>query len=234
MVLTSEKKSLMLTILRLFGRSPFAPLQSHMETVACCVHQLPFLYEAIENRAQPLIENIANEISVIEHQADTMKNDIRNHLPKSLYLPIGRESLLDILSIQDSIADTVEDIAVVATFKPLEILPSFKEEFKQFLFKNIETFDGAKLIINELHELIESSFGGKEAEKVRAMVEDVALKEHEVDLIQRQLLKKIFQSEEALTYLTFSQWQRLIESLASISNLSENLANRVRMVLELK
>jgi uncharacterized protein Yka (UPF0111/DUF47 family) len=82
--------------------------------------------------------------------------------------------------------------------------------------------------------LIESSFGGKEAEKVRAMVEDVALKEHEVDLIQRQLLKKIFQSEEALTYLTFSQWQRLIESLASISNLSENLANRVRMVLELK
>jgi predicted phosphate transport protein (TIGR00153 family) len=224
----------MLTILSLFGRSPFAPLQSHMESVARCVYKLPSLCEAIEVQNQLLIENISDEISAIENQADKIKNDIRKHLSKSLYLPIDRSSLLDILSIQDSIADTAEDIAVVATFKPLEILSSFKDEFKQFLLKNIETFDGAKLIINELHELVESSFGGKEAEKVRSMIDEVASKEHEVDLIQRLLLKKLFQSEANLTYITFSQWQRLIENLASISNLSENLANRVRMILELK
>lgn len=224
----------MLTILSLFGRSPFAPLQSHMESVSQCVHKLPALCEAIERQDQDQINLIANEISELEHQADRFKNDIRNHLPKSLFLPIDRNNLLEILSIQDCIADKVEDIAVIATLKPLEMLPIFKNEFKLFLLKNIETFDGSNLIINELHELVESSFGGMEAEKVRSMVDDVAYREHEVDLIQRQLLKSLFKAEGQLTYITFNQWQRLIESLAAISNLAENLAYRVRMTLELK
>ncbi|WP_068471406.1 TIGR00153 family protein [Candidatus Protochlamydia phocaeensis] len=224
----------MLTILSLFGRSPFAPLQSHMDSVARCVHRLPDLFEALEHKDYALIEQIANEISELEHNADLIKNDIRNHLPKSLFLPIDRENLLEILALQDSIADKVEDIAVIATLKPLELLPIFKEEFKLFLQKNIETFNGAKLIIKELHELVESSFGGIEAEKVRSMVDDVAYHEHEADLIQRQLLKSVFKAEEQMSYITFSQWQRLFESLAAVSNLSENLAFRVRMTLELK
>ncbi len=224
----------MLTILSLFGRSPFSPLQSHMESVSRCVHCLPLLCEAIEMRDYARVEQIAEEISRLEHEADLIKNDIRNHLPKSLFLPIDRSNLLEILSLQDSIADKVEDAAVIATLKPLELLPIFEEDFKLFLHKNIATFDEAKLIIKELHELVESSFGGIEAEKVRSMVDEVAFQEHEVDLIQRQLLKSLFKAESQLTYITFDQWQRLFESIASISNLSENLAYRIRMTLELK
>ena len=66
------------------------------------------------------------------------------------------------------------------------------------------------------------------------MVDEVAFREHEVDLIQRQLLKSLFKAEYQLNYITFHQWQRLFESIASISNFSENLANRIRMTLELK
>lgn len=224
----------MLTILSLFGRSPFAPLQSHMESVSLCVHRLPELFEALERKDYPCLDQMAEEISKLEHDADLIKNDIRNHLPKSLFLPVDRGNLLEILSIQDGIADKAEDIAVILTLKPLELLPSFKNEFKQFLNKNIETFDKAKLIINELHELVESSFGGIEAEKVRAMVDEVAFREHEADLIQRQLLKCFFKAEQQLNFITFHQWQRLFESVAALSNLSENLAFRIRMTLELK
>lgn len=224
----------MKTLLKLFGRSPFAPLQSHMESVSRCVHKLPDLFKALEDKDYLLVEKIAEKISELEHNADLIKNDIRNHLPKTLFLPIDRGNLLDILSIQDHIADRTEDIAVLCTLKPLELLPNFKEEFKSFLKKNIETFDEAHLIIKELHELIESSFGGVEAEKVREMVEKVAREEHVVDLLQRQLIKSLFKAENELTYITFNLWQKLFESVASISNLSENLANRVRMTLELK
>lgn len=224
----------MLTILRLFGRSPFAPLQSHMEIVTKCVHGLPALFEALEKKDYVQLEHLSEDISHLEHEADLIKNNIRNHLPKSLFLPIDRANLLEILSIQDSIADKAEDIAVLVTLKPLEVLPIFKQEFKLFLHKNIETFDEAKLIIKELQDLVESSFGGMEAAKVRSMVDEVAYREHEVDIIQRQLLKSLFKAEDQLTYITFHQWQRLFESIASISNLSENLAYRIRMTLELK
>lgn len=224
----------MSTLLNLFGRSPFAPLQSHMDTVALCVHKLNDLFTALENKDYPLLEEIANEISDLEHAADLIKNDIRNHLPKSLFLPIGRDHLLEILSIQDKLADCAQDVAVTCTLKPLEILPLFKDNLKIFLHKSIETFDKVKLIIKELHELVESSFGGIEAEAVRSMINDVAFTEHEVDIIQRQLLKSFFKAENEMTFVTFHQWERVFERISAISNLSENLAHRVRMTLEVK
>lgn len=222
------------TILNLFGRSPFAPLQTHMEKVASCVLMLPNLFAAMRKQDYAELERIANKISELEHHADLTKNDIRNHLPKSLFLPVDRSHLLDILTIQDRIADTAEDVAVLTTLKNLEILDLFKEDFEEFLTKNIEAFNGAQLIIKEINELLESSFGGVEAQKVRMMVEDVAYLEHQVDLIQRKLLKKIFSAENEMTYTTFDLWQSIFQAIASISNLSENLAYRVRMTLDLK
>ena len=218
----------------LFGRSPFAPLQSHMDTVSQCVQLLPDLFEALDKQEYERMEEIANRISELEHQADLTKNDIRNHLPKSLFLPVDRSHLLDILTIQDRIADAAEDIAVATTLKHLTILPEFKAEFYEFLNKNIAAFHGAQLIIQEIHELLEFSFGGMEAKKVRTMVDNVAYKEHEADLIQRTLLKNLFKADEKMSYSSFDLWQKIFQAVASISNLSENLAFRVRMTLELK
>lgn len=222
------------TLLNLFGRSPFAPLQSHMEKVSVCVHALKELFDAVERKDYAAVEVIAEKIADYEHKADLTRNDILNHLPKSLFLPIDRTHLVEILNTQDQIADKAEDIAVLATLKPIELQPYFKEEFKEFLLKNISAFDSALLIIKEMHELLESSFGGMEAEKVRSMVEEVSFKEHEIDVLQRHLLKKLFQSENYMSYTTFHIWQKICEATAAISNLSETLAFRIRLTLELK
>lgn len=224
----------MYTILKLFGQSPFVPLHAHMDKIAACVHKLPELFDAMQAGDHEKLKGIAEEISKLEHQADRTKNDIRNHLPKSLYLPIDRHQFLEILTLQDSIADAAEDIAVLTSLKEMKIHPSLRPIFEKFLIKNIETFDDARAIINELQELIESSFGGTEAEKVRSMVDTVAFKEHEVDLIQREFLKIIFGLENEMGYGTFYLWLRIAESLGNISNLSEKLAWRVRRTLELK
>lgn len=224
----------MYTIISLFGRSPFAPLQSHIDKVGSCVHMLQDLFRALELKNYDEVEKISNKISELEHTADLTKNDIRNHLPRSLFLPIDRRQLLDILSLQDNIADSVEDIAVLVNLKPIEILEGFKDDFYTFLTSNIDTYNEAEKIIKEMHELLETSFGGSEAEKVKIMVDRVAFKEHEVDLIQRRLLKKLFASESQMTYSSFHLWQKIFEALANISNLSEKLANQIRMTLELK
>lgn len=224
----------MFTILKLFGKSPFAPLQSHMDSIAACVHMLPKLFSALKEGNKEKIEKIVEEISKLEHKADLIKNDIRNHLPKSLYLPIDKNHLLEILTLQDSIADKAQDAGVLTTFKNLVIPEELNELFERFLTKNIDTYDKVRLIINELHDLIESSFGGKEAEKVRDMVDQVAFQEHEVDLIQRELMKKLIAAEDHMSYTTFFLWQRIFQVIAEISNLSEKLAWRVRRTLELK
>lgn len=224
----------MRALLSLFGRSPFAPLQSHMAKVADCVGCLPTLFQALENKEFEKVEEISQKVSQLEHQADLTKNDIRNNLPKSLFLPIDRSRLLEILSLQDALADSAEDAAVLATLKQLEMPASIKGDFLKFLMKNLEAFHVAKEIIKEMHDLLESSFGGIEAQRVQAMIEDVAFKEHEADLIQRKLLKHLYQAEEQMSYSTFYLWQQIFVAIASLSNVAEKLANRVRMTLDIK
>lgn len=224
----------MLSILPLFGKSPFAPLQTHMESVSACVRKLPELFIALEANNSQQLEKICEEISFLEHQADLLKNDIRNHLPKSLLLAVDRSSLLEMLSLQDSLADHAEDIAVLINLYPLKMLEPLKNDLRLFLQKNLDSFEGIYAILKELHELLESSFGGIEAQRVNQMVDQVAKQEHEADLLQRALLRHLFAQEKQLSMSAFYLWLRIFEAIGALSNLSEKLAYRVRTTLELK
>ena len=224
----------MITIARLFGKSPFAPLQTHMKRVTNCIEKLTSIFDILPKMDLEKIEKLTKELSSLEHEADLTKNDIRNHLPKSLFLPIDRSHLLDILSIQDSIADKAEEIAVFLSFKTLEGQPELKQGLDDLYKKSASAFWQVKKIIAELDELLESSFGGLGAEKVKSMVEHTAFLEHEARQKQRTLMKKLLTQEPPLPAPSFFLWNFLIEQVGAIAELSEKLANRIRMILELK
>lgn len=222
----------MRAIFKLFGRSPFSPLQAHMDKVAQCVEKLPALFDAMFQEEQERVEEIAYEISKLEHKADLEKNDIRNGLGKKVFLPVNKEHLLEILTLQDSIADCAEDIGVLLTLRKVDMIEGLAEGFREFLEKNVEAFIAAHNVVKEIGELLESSFGGVEAEKVVAMVDAVALNEHEADIIQSDLLKKLYRTADETPHWAFHLWLRILEHVGKLSNLSEKLAYRVRMTLE--
>ena len=219
---------------RLFGRSPFVPLQLHLDKIADCVEASVALIERIRTGDTTNIVEEALAISKLEHKAGLVKNDIRNNLPRGLFMAIDRGQLLEILSLQDSIADKGEDIAVLMSIRPVKILDELSEPLKEYIAGNIDAFHKAKGVMRELDALIESGFGGTEATRVETMIEEVAHKEHECDIMQRKLMKMVLDHEEDLSMGDFFVWQRLLHEIASISNLSEKLANRVRMLLTLK
>lgn len=223
----------MLTIAKLFGKSPFAPLQTHMEKVHDCILLLDNLFKALKEKNYERVKETGKNISKKEHEADLTKNDIRNHLPKSLFLPIDRASFLEILSLQDSFADKAEDIAVIVTLKELKHFEEI-EGFEEFYKKNIQSFLLAYDVIKEFDILIESSFGGLEAQKVKQMIEQLAYKEHELDVIGYNLLKTLYNLTDKISYSTFYLWNTILKEVGEISNISEKLGNRIRMILEIK
>lgn len=224
----------MLSIARLFGRSPFSPLQTHMDRVASCMSELPALFEAILAKDEEAIARISLTLSGLEHQADLTKNDIRNSLPKSLFLPVDRGSLLEILALQDALSDQAEKIGQTATFKPLELPESMKEAFMLLCTQTMDLFWLTRQVISELDELLESSFGGIEAEKVKGMVEQIAFREYENATLQVALLKQLYQDGKHLSYPSFHLCHALIGDIGALSSISEKLGNRIRMLLELK
>jgi hypothetical protein len=224
----------MRTLAKLFAKSPFAPLQMHMQDVNECVKKVKEIFEALEENDSKSVSRIAREISKLEAKADTTKNELRNHLPGGLFMPISKAALLEILSLQDDIADDCEDIGVLLTLKELTLKDIFKDDFKSFLNKNLETYELIKMIIDEFDNLLETSFTGREAEKVRAMVSNVALKEHETDLTQRKLLKNIFSNEDHFTHAEFQLWLLILREIRTLSNTSEKLAHRIRNLLDIE
>jgi len=222
------------TIARIFGKSPFSPLQSHMKKVSACMKKLTEIFSHLEDRLPEELEGMVKQLSKLEHEADLTKNDIRSHLPKSLFLAIDRSQLLDILAIQDSISDKAEEIGHLLILYPTRELGELCTHLEKLFQKNMEAFWDARNIIKNLHELLESSFGGVEAEKIKEVVEKTARLEYEADKMKHALMKEFFKSADSVKAPVFYLYTRLVEEINQISHISEKLANRIRMTLELK
>ncbi len=223
----------MVTIAQLFGKSPFHHLQNHMHKVTHCMKMLEQLCKNLIENNFSLIEEQVPILSKLEHEADICKNDIRNHLPKSLYLPIDRSQFLDILSLQDSLADKAEEIGNLILLKPVKRFPQEMEpSFSLFVSKNMEAFWQTRDIIKELSDLMESSFGGQEAEKVKAMVEKTSYIEYESDCLRQQVMKHFFSIGEEFSYSSFYLWIRLIEEIGEISHIAEKLSHQIRQIID--
>ena len=79
---------------RLLRQSPFKPLQEHMRVVAKCMDEFMPLFEALFEKDQNRVKEIAEKIYKIESEADEIKNGLRLNLPKTLFLPVTRQDLL--------------------------------------------------------------------------------------------------------------------------------------------
>lgn len=222
----------MRSIINVFGRSPFIPLQMHMEKVASCVKRIPEIMEAYRQADSERVHSLSGKISDLEYEADLIKHDIRDNLPRGLFMPIDRANLLKILTIQDSIANRAENIAVLLTFKQAKSFPEFDLAFDDFLSRSLETFDLARSVIDQLDELLESGFGGAEAKKVRKLIDDVARKEYESDICLRELLRLLLANEDNISYGDFFLWTRIIRQVGGIADRADSLAAALRMSLE--
>ena len=109
----------MSTIGKLFGRSPFNLLQRHMDQAGRCVEKMGEALDAFEAEEFDSLPAFATEVSRLEHEADQIRDDIRNHLLRRFFMPVDRGQVLRVLSQQDSLADTAEDVCVLLTMKQM-------------------------------------------------------------------------------------------------------------------
>ena len=222
----------MRSIIRVFGRSPFIPLQMHMEKVAECVDEIPNIIDAYRHKKKDKVKSISQKISRLEHAADLIKHDIRNNLPRGIFMPVDRANLLRILSVQDSIANRAENIAVLLTFKQASTFDGFDTVFDDLVTESLEAFSLTRSIISHFDELLETGFGGVHAQTVQELIDKVAHKEYETDVVQRELLRDMLAHEQTISYGDFFLWTSIIRQVARLADRCEELATAVRMTLE--
>lgn len=225
----------MRTIFNIFGKSPFPYLETHMGKVALCASTLKKAIENIETLSREELKSLILELSSKEHEADKIKNDIRNNLPRNALFQIDRTQFLEFLSLQDSIADKMEDLGIALKLRPIARYDAFKSIFLRLFEVSLEAFEAVQIIITqELENLLDSTLGGKEAGTVNSLILKVAEKEYEAKKQKIVLLEKLFQTDGELNTAEFYHWMLLINETTEIASISESLANRIKMILELR
>ncbi|MFH0777308.1 MAG: TIGR00153 family protein [Candidatus Eisenbacteria bacterium] len=221
----------MRALFELFGRSPFGPLLEHMQRVRECVVQMKPLFLALTKQDYAEVERIAQHISELEHQADVIKNDIRDHLPRSYFLPVRRADILSFLREQDEIADAAEDVAVLLTMRLMQVPPRCEPQLMHLVDEVLETCALAFEACSEFKQLLESGFGGPEAEKVVKIVEQVSLKEWEADCVQMNIARQMFKVEKEMEPVSIAIWIQVFGELGQMANHAENMGDLLRMMI---
>lgn len=218
-------------ISKIFGASPVKPIQDQMQAVYQCAKELVvFFGHAIAGDWSKAEESRARIVQ-FEHEADDLKKQIRAQLPKSLFMPVPREDLLELLLVQDKIANTVRDVSGLIFGRRMDIPESIREDFLAFVVRNVDAAKKARKSIRELDELYETGFRGAEAELVESLVQELDEIENDTDRMQAQIRKKLFAIEDTLPPVHVMFLYRVIELTGQIGDMAQRIGRRLELLL---
>lgn len=214
----------------LFAKSPIRPMQQHIQASVACAREIQPLFEDLAAGRSEALDAHRRRIDELEHQADSVKNEIRSHLPKRLFMAMERRDLLEILDFQDSIADVAQDIAGLIALRGMVLPPPLAEPVLALVRRVVAACEHAERIVNELDELIETGFGDRESALVEEMVNELNRIESETDRLAETAQRRLFDLEDELGVGTYF-WFKIINWIADLADYAERVGNRIRLLI---
>ena len=220
------------SVLDVVADSPFVPLEMHAKKGVLAVEKLSEAMEAYCKGDQALLNERTDEIDKLEHDADKIKQKIRASIPSSIRLPVNKKDLLSFLKQQDSIADFAQASAYWMTLRPCKNLPDeIKEGFLELMAASLKTARLYDELVGELYKLLATSFSKEEIKETMQIIPEVEKLEHDVDVLETALLKKIFEHEDALGGAGVCHLMGLVERVGGIADKSASAADRLRSMI---
>ncbi|MCG8434646.1 MAG: TIGR00153 family protein [Gammaproteobacteria bacterium] len=215
----------------IFGQSPVKPLQQHMEKVVECTTKLIPFFEAVIAKDWDGALEARKAVSHLEGEADTIKTELRLHLPNSLFMPVARADLLDLLTVQDKIANKTKDITGLMMGRNMELPDSMGTVFLNYVKRSIDAAVQAKKTVNELDELFETGFRGTEVEIVQSMIKVLDKIEKDTDRMQIEIRAQIFSFENELPPIHAMFLYRIVDWIGDLGDLAQRVGSRLQLLL---
>ena len=86
-------------------------------------------------------------------------------------------------------------------------------------------------VINELDELLATSFRGREANQVVEMIDVLARIETESDDLGMELTGILFEYEDEFKPVSVFFWHYLLESIGDLADYAEDVGDRLRLLV---
>ncbi|WP_085299067.1 TIGR00153 family protein [Cognaticolwellia mytili] len=222
------------SILGVFAKSPIKPIEKHIRLVTKCCNQLVPFFAAITEEDWSTAGKIRTKISKLERDADDLKRQIRLELPGGLFMPVDRADLLELLTQQDKIANRAKDIAGRIFGRKLTLPKPLQEQFIAYVARSVDAAEKAADAINELDDLLETGFRGREVELVNKMISQLDQIEDDTDGMQIALRKDLLTIEKELNCVDVMFLYQIIDWVGDLADLAERVGARLEILLARK
>ena len=215
----------------IFGKSPVRPLQQHMEKIVSCIEELiPFTKAVLTQDNEARAKHHLNIVR-IENEADALKKELRLRLPNSLFIPIDRRDVLEVLTMQDMVAGSARDVAGLIVGRNMQIPDSMAVGYKILIKRCVDACHQAQSAIRELDELIETGFGKLERKRVGRLLMKLDTIEQDTDEKQIVLRNKLFKLEDELHPVHVMFLYKVIDSTGEIADRAQRVGSRLQLML---
>jgi predicted phosphate transport protein (TIGR00153 family) len=215
----------------IFGNSPVKPLQEHMEKIVACVSELtPFTRAVLKNEQEKITLHHQN-IVTMENEADALKKDLRLRLPSSLFMPIDRRDVLEVLTMQDMVAGSARDVSGLIVGRNMHFPKSMAKGYKKLVKRCIDACKQAYVAISELDELIETGFGKVERRRVGRLLIKLDVIEQQTDELQVALRNELFKLENELHPVNIMFLYKVIDNTGNIADRAQRVGSRLQLML---
>lgn len=220
----------MQTLSNLFGQSPFEHIVVHARKIHECVNLLRPIAEAILAGNMGLLAELQDRMSRTEYEADRIKDEIRQSMPRQLFLPVARDDVLTFVRQLDCMGDDAENFSVVATFRRLNIPEDVRPDFSALVEKTIQTSEGILAMAEELAQLQKEDFEGSKADRVVEKIKEVCKLEWESDKQSRVFARHYFSLPTA-DPMDAIILDKLCRHLTGIADHAENVGKSLRLMI---
>ncbi len=145
-------------------------------------------------------------------------------------MAVERRDMLEILDFQDSIADVAQDIAELVEMRGMVVPAPLADPMLELVRRVIAACEAAAAIIDELDELVETGFGGREVARVETMIDELSRIESDTDSLAERVVRRLFEMEGELGVSTVF-WHEIIRWVADLADYAERVGNRLRLLI---
>ena len=176
-------------------------------------------------------EKVRLDISQGEREADGLKREIRLKLPRGLFLPIDRTDLLELVTQLDKLANFAKDISGRMIGRQFGIPEEMQESFLKYVQRSLDSIHQAHRVIEEMDQLLETGFKGRELKLVNTMIQELDSIEDDTDQMQIQLRKMLLGIESRYNPIDVMFLYKVIEWVGVLADQAQRVGSRIELML---
>ena len=218
------------TISDLISRSPFGPIQVHMEKSKECAEELLVFLDAVIDNDWNNANTSRKKIKALEKDADKLKAETRDLLPKGMFLFVPRGDLLDLIGLADEIPNTIKDISGLVYGRQIVIPSQISASFKEFASEAVEIVSTAALAVDQLSEVSRLAFGSRASDALEKIISKLDSLEAESDKSEVTVRRQLFDIEKDLPPVDVMFLYDVINKIGELADRAEQVGHRLTLI----